>query len=121
MPDVIHVARIIPLSPSNRLDDWKAATAVGGDADGLNATSPLYTASDPTPRTATHRAGSGVVNASQLSLLDTAGYDGSGYLIATNIDPSFSDIRAKKRNLSQGDPNPFPGMLSDAGLTQDQN
>lgn len=114
MSDVIHATRIVPIA---LLNAWKAATAVGGDADGLNATSNVYIAADATPRTATHKAGSGGVNAAQLSQLEAAGVDGSGYVITTNIDPSFTGIFVKLRNLTQGDPNPYPGMLTDNGLT----
>jgi hypothetical protein len=104
------------------LTDWQGATNQGSDSDGLNATTALYAVSEPTPRVnITHRAGSGVVNADQLAVLQGAGVDGNGYIVVENLDPGLTGVAAKLRNLSQGDPNWYPGMLTDLGLTNNPN
>lgn len=114
-----NVIRIVPIS---LLPAWQAATALGGDVDGLNATSDIYTASDPTPRVATHKAGNGTMNAAQLALLAGAGEDVNGYVQVENIDPGLAGVLCKvwDRALGTGN-NPYNAMLADNGLTTSAN
>lgn len=108
MPAPVHVIRIIP---AGLLDDVQTVT-------GLTATTGLYTLSDPTPRSVTHRSGSGPVNATQRAQLDAA-KDVNGDIIATDIDPSFVGVLFKDWPRDQ--PSPYQGLLNEAGLTTDPN
>jgi hypothetical protein len=120
---VWNVVRIVPVSLEAA---WAAATALGGDADGLGVTTPIYTESDPPVRTATHKAGNGTLNASQLAQLQGAGEDVNGYIQVGNIDPAFIDgggnplvlVKLWDRSLGLG-ANPFNAMLSEHGLTKE--
>ena len=110
-----NVVRIVPVALEAA---WGTATAVGGDADGLAASSYVYTEADATPRTATHHAGNGSLNAAQLALLQGAGEDGNGYIQVDNIDPGLAGVLCKvwDRSLGAGN-NPYSSMLSENGLT----
>lgn len=122
MSDVIHCTRIVPVA---ELDNWKAATVTSSpdpvDTDGLNATVALYDIAEATPRqTITHRAGSGVMNSAQIALLQPL-VGGDGYIDPSTLSPACPNVKAKLRNLTQGDPNPYTGMLADANLTPNVN
>lgn len=120
-----NCVRVAPLS---LLPAWQAATALSGDTDGLNATTDVYTSADPTPRTATHKAGNGNLNAAQLALLTNAGTDVNGYVQVGSIDPSFVDglgnplvlVKVWDRSLGAAT-NPYNAMLSENGLTTNPN
>lgn len=112
MPAPIHV---ICVAPSGLVAAVQAATS-GPGYSGILCTSPLYTESEPTPRTETHRARSGAVNAAQRDQLNAATVD--GVIDATLIDPSFIDVRFV--NWQKDLPSPYPGLLAEMGLTQNQ-
>jgi hypothetical protein len=110
-----NVVRIIP----NALEaDWTAATALGGDVDGLGVTTPIFTESDPTPRTATHKAGNGTLNAAQLAYLNGLGVDVNGYvqMPTSPVDLTGCLVKVWDRALGVG-ASPYPSMLSENGLT----
>lgn len=109
-----NVVRIIPLA---LLTDWQAATALGGDADGLNATSNVYTEADPTPRTATHKAGNSAPNAAQLAYLDGLGTDVNGYVqMPVGLEGCLVKVWDRQVQAS-----PYAGMLDDNDLTTNPN
>jgi hypothetical protein len=110
-----NVVRIVPLS---LLSAWQAATALGGDSDGLNATTNTYTAADAPPRSATHVSGNGSLNAAQLALLTGAGTDVNGYVQVENITPGLAGCLVKVWDRSLGNSaNPHPAMLEEHELT----
>jgi hypothetical protein len=104
MPAPIHVIAITPI----------ALVSAVQSVTGMLCAASLYTETDPTPRTETHRSRSGPVTASQRAQLDAA-KDVDGNIIATNIDPSFVGVAFKDWPKDQ--PSPYPGMLADMGLT----
>jgi hypothetical protein len=109
-----NVVRIIPTALEA---DWIAATALGGDADGLGVSSPVYTLADPSPRTATHKAGNGTLNASQLAYLNGLGTDVNGYVqMPVGLDGCLVKIWDR-----QSQSNPYSQMLTENGLTLSQN
>lgn len=111
----LNVVRIVP---NGLVAAWQTATAVGGDVDGLNATSNVYTEADTPPRSPTHKAGNGSLNAAQLALLQGAGEDVNGYIQAENIDPGLVGVLCKVWDRSLGAAsNPYNAMLAENGLT----
>lgn len=122
---VWNVVRIVPVGLEAT---WISVTVVGGDADGLGISSSVYTEADTPPRTATHKAGNGTLNASQLAQLQAAGVDANGYIQVGNLDASFVDgsgnplILSKlwDRSLGLG-ANPYSAMLAENGLTTNPN
>lgn len=136
MPDAVDFFRIVPVAllatpygtDTNPLGLWQQETAVPAvspetaDLDGLGATTALYTIADAKPRAVTHRMGNGRAKTAQVALLDGAGYDGNGYLIATNLHSGLAGVYCKKRNLTQGDPAIQSGVeILAVGLTTDPN
>jgi hypothetical protein len=109
-----NVVRIIPTALEA---DWITATALGGDADGLGVSSSVYTLSDPTPRTATHKAGNGTLNAAQLAYLNGLGNDVNGYVqMPVGLEGCLVKVWDR-----QSQANPYNGMLTDNGLTTNPN
>lgn len=112
----IRTYRIIPVG---KLAAWEAATGVTEDPDGLGATSPLYAISEPPTRVnITHRAGAGATAQEQLDLMNGWGFDGSGYLIPpAGLEGCIVKIRTLRVAPEVSDPDPYPTMKSDNGLT----
>lgn len=109
-----NALRIIPLALEA---DWITATALGGDADGLGVSSPIYNAADPTPRTATHKAGNGTLNSAQMAYLQGLGNDVNGYVqMPANLEGCLVKLWDR-----QSETNPYTGMLADNGLTTSQD
>lgn len=81
---VWNVVRIVPVgelgSPSTT-GSWLNVSATAQDPDGLGASTNVYTAADPSPRTATHLMGNAAPTADQLALLQSWGTDVNGYII----------------------------------------
>lgn len=98
---------------------WQSETAVGGDADGLGATGPIYEISEPIPRTnITHRIGNAAPNAAQLALLVGAGTDVNGYVLCENINSGLAGCLVKNWDRALGtSTSPQMAMLAAAGLT----
>lgn len=99
---------VLSIAPIAEIPAYASATAVGGSS-GITPTTPLYLASDPTPRSETHRASNGTFNASQKTVIDAH---------IASPDPSFPGVVCTYWNRP-GDPNPFQGLLSSMGLTTD--
>lgn len=109
-----NVVRIIPTALEA---DWISATALGGDADGLGVSSAVYTLADTPPRTATHKAGNGTLNAAQLAYLNGLGTDVNGYVqMPANLEGCLVKVWDR-----QSQANPYNGMLTDNGLTTNPN
>lgn len=112
----VRTYRIIPVG---LLAAWEAATACTEDPNGLGATAPVYTESEPPTRVnITHRASASATAQEQYDLLNGWGFDVDGYLIPpSGLEGCIVKIRILRSAPAVSDPDPYPSMQSDNGLT----
>lgn len=117
----IRTYRIIPVG---KLAAWQAATSVTEDPDGLGASSPVYEVSEsPTRVNVTHRASASATTQEQYDILNgwgfhPEGHPQAGYLIPpVGLEGCIVKVRILRSAPLVSDPDPYPTMKSDNGLT----